>query len=250
MKNRMVKSVLAVLFSVCVCMAPGVSTAEQHGAAATGHGEAAATHATATSDAGHGAAATHGEAAAEVHGDAAAAHGGEGAHGGGHSRSSVTPKKLKDLVFRVLNFAVLVFLLMKFLAKPIGNALAGRRQRVREELEELQFKRDEAERAYREFETRLAGMEKEMEVVVEKAIAQAANEKAKILEEAEKAAEDLKRQAEASIQAELVEAKKALLEEAAERAAAMAEELIVKNLTADDQVKITEQYLDRVGAIQ
>jgi hypothetical protein len=30
----------------------------------------------------------------------------------------------------------------------------------------------------------------------------------------------------------------------------MAEELIVKNLTPEDQEKITEQYLDRVGAVQ
>ncbi|MCI5149579.1 MAG: ATPase, partial [Candidatus Electrothrix sp. MAN1_4] len=31
---------------------------------------------------------------------------------------------------------------------------------------------------------------------------------------------------------------------------AMAEELIVKNLTPEDQVAITEQYLERVGAVQ
>jgi F-type H+-transporting ATPase subunit b len=30
----------------------------------------------------------------------------------------------------------------------------------------------------------------------------------------------------------------------------MAEELIVKNLTSADQVAITEQYLERVGAVQ
>ena len=30
----------------------------------------------------------------------------------------------------------------------------------------------------------------------------------------------------------------------------MAEELIVKNLTEDDQVKIIETYLDKVGAVQ
>ena len=110
-------------------------------------------------------------------------------------------------------------------------------------------KRDAAERSYKEFESRLAGMEKEMEVVVERAIAQAETEKAKILEDAEKAAEDIKRQAEAAIQAEIVEAKRSLRNEIADQAAEMAEELIVKNLTPEDQVKITEQYLDRVGTV-
>ena len=88
-----------------------------------------------------------------------------------------------------------------------------------------------------------------MEVVVERAIAQAENEKTKILEDAEKAAEDIKRQAEAAIQAEIVEAKRTLKDDIADQAATMAEELIIKNLTPDDQANIIEQYLDRVGTV-
>ena len=34
------------------------------------------------------------------------------------------------------------------------------------------------------------------------------------------------------------------------QAAVIAEQLIIKNLTADDQVKIIENYLDKVGAVQ
>ncbi|MFA5716749.1 MAG: ATP synthase F0 subunit B [Desulfobulbaceae bacterium] len=187
---------------------------------------------TAAVDAGHGV-----EAAAEGHGSA-------------HQAKSITPAKLKDLFWRTVNFIALLVILIKFLAKPIGNAIAGRQQQVVDELKTLQAKRDAAERSYKEFESRLAGMEKEMEVVVQRAIAQAENEKAKILQDAEKAAEDIKRQAEAAIQAEIVEAKRALRDDIADQAAAMAEELIIKNLTPEDQVKITEQYLDRIGAVQ
>jgi F-type H+-transporting ATPase subunit b len=191
----------------------------------------------------------HAMAATDAHGEAVSsdAHGAEGAHVTG---KSITPAKLKDLFWRTVNFIALLIILIKFLAKPIGNALAGRQQQVIDELETLQEKRDAAERSYKEFESRLAGMEKEMEVVVQRAIAQAGAEKAKILEDAEKAAEDIKRQAEAAVQAEIVEAKRTLRDDIADQAAAMAEELIVKNLTPADQVKITEQYLDRVGTVQ
>ena len=189
---------------------------------------------------------THAASEADTHG-AQDAHGGEGEH---HGSKSITPEKLKDLFWRTVNFIALLVLLIYFLAKPIGNALAGRQQQVIDELESLQEKRDIAERSYKDFESRLAGMEKEMEVVVERAIAQAENEKAKILEDAEQAAEDIKRQAEAAVQAEIVEAKRKLRDEIADQAAAMAEELIVKNLTPEDQVKITEQYLERVGTVQ
>jgi len=192
-----------------------------------------------------------GTAFAEEHGQAAETaaeegHGAEGAHGG----KSITPAKLKDFFWRTVNFIALLVILIYFLAKPIGNALAGRQQNVVDELKSLEEKRDAAERSYREFESRLAGMEKEMEAVVKRAIAQAENEKVKILEDAEKAAQDIQRQAQSAIQAELIEARRSLRDEIADEAAAMAEELIIKNLTPEDQVKITEQYLDRVGAAQ
>jgi F-type H+-transporting ATPase subunit b len=193
--------------------------------------------------------AEHAALAADAHGETAVqeAHGNVDSHGS--AKSSVTPEKLKDFFWRTVNFIALLIILIYFLAKPIGNALAGRQQQVIDELETLQEKRDTAENSYKEFESRLAGMEKEMEVIVERAIAQAENEKAKILEDAEKAAEDIKRQAEAAVQGEIVEAKRKLRDDIADQAAAMAEELIVKNLTPEDQVKITEQYLDRVGTV-
>lgn len=162
----------------------------------------------------------------------------------------ISTAQYKDFFWRTVNFIALMIILIKFLAKPIGSGISGRQQRVKEELDDLKAKRDEAERSYKEFEARLAGMEKEMESVVEKAIAQAENEKIRILEDAERMAEDIKRQAKAAVQAELVKTRRMLRDEVADQAAAMAEELIVKNLTPTDQVAITEQYLDRVGALQ
>jgi len=180
---------------------------------------------------------------------ATAATGGDAGHGevrGG----SLAPAKLKDLFWRAVNFLALVVLLVKFLAKPIGAGLVGRQQQIKEELDDLTVQRDEAEKSYKEFEARLAGMEKEMELIVQKAIGQAHIEKERILADAERAAEDIKRQAEAAVKAELEDAKRILREEVAIQATAMAEELIVRNLTPADQVAITEQYLERVGAVQ
>ncbi|MHB8808528.1 MAG: F0F1 ATP synthase subunit B family protein [Desulfobulbaceae bacterium] len=238
-----IKKIVLPLILVLLLGSAGFVLASQHGEEM--HGGASA-------DAAHGAAPS--AVTADPHGAAAGEHaaveGGHGAAAGGHSVSSITPAKLKDLFWRTVNFIALLIILIKFLAKPIGNALAGRRQQVINELETLQEKRNGAERSYKEFEARLAGMEKEMEGIVQRAIAQAENEKVKILADAEKAAEDIKRQAEAAIQAEIVEVKRALRNEIADQAAVMAEELIKKNLTPEDQVKITEQYLDRIGAVQ
>jgi F-type H+-transporting ATPase subunit b len=162
----------------------------------------------------------------------------------------LAPAKLKDLFWRVLNFIALMIILVKFGAKPIASALGGRQESIKNELEDLDSRRDEAEKQYREFEAKLATVEKDIDTIVEKAVAQAEVEKGKIIEKAEKAVDDLKRQSELTIQNEIVEARRTLKNDIADQAAVMAEELIVKNLTPEDQVKVVENYLDKVGAVQ
>lgn len=49
-----------------------------------------------------------------------------------------------------------------------------------------------------------------------------------------------------TIQNEIMVARRQLKNDIADQAAAMAEGLIVKNLTPEDQVKIIEDYLDKV----
>jgi F-type H+-transporting ATPase subunit b len=165
-------------------------------------------------------------------------------------QNSLSPAKLKDLGLRVMNFAALMIILIKFGAKPIGSALSGRRKQVKDDLESLEAKKAAAERSYKEFSTKLASVEKDVDQIVEKAIAQAEIEKAKIIDRAEKMAEDIKRQAQMAVANEVTAARRMLKNEIADQAAVMAEALIIKNLTGDDQVKIVEDYLDKVGAIQ
>jgi len=197
--------------------------------------------------------ADHGTVAASSHGaaatDAAVSH--EAAaeeHGGGHGM--FTAAKWKDLGWRVVNFIALMIILVKFGAKPIGAGLSSRRNKIKDEIEDLESKRAKAEQSYNEFQGKLAGVEAEIEKVVERAVAQAEVEKQKILEKAEQAAADIKRSAEQAVQNEITEARRILKNEVADQAAVMAEDLIVKNLTADDQVKIIENYLAKVGAVQ
>ena len=230
---------MARLFSLvaALCFALSVGTvcaSSEQPAADSSHTTAAADHAAAA------------DTAHSVGGESS--HADSGAHGavGG----SLSAAKLKDLFWRVINFVALMIILVKFGAKPIGSALAGRRQRIRDELSELEARKVAAEKSYREFEAKLATVEKDIDGVVEKAIAQAEIEKQKIIEKAEKAADDIKRQAQLAIQNEIMEARRTLKNDVADQATIMARELIVKNLTPDDQVKIIEDYLDKVGAVQ
>jgi len=199
----------------------------------------------------HGAAESAGHAVAEGEKGAAAEHGEAGeAHGGAHATNSLSPAKLKDLGFRVMNFLVLLIILVKFGAKPIAESLGDRRKQIRVEIEDLEAQKAKAEQDYKVFSAKLESVEKDVDSIVEKAVAQAEIEKSKILEAAEKSADDIKRAAGSAISNEITAAKRDLKNSVTEQAAVMAEELIVKNLTAGDQVKIIEDYLDKVGAVQ
>lgn len=197
----------------------------------------------ASEKAGHGATADQAMAAETGHGE-------DAAHGGAHQSSSLSPAKLKDLGWRIVNFIALMIILVKFGAKPIGAGLAARQKKIKDEIETLQQKRAEAEKSYNDFQAKLTTVESEIDKIVERAVAQAEIEKVKIIERAEKAASDLQRSAEMAIQNEVIEARRTLKNEVADQAAVMAEQLIIKNLTADDQVKIIENYLAKVGAVQ
>jgi len=155
-----------------------------------------------------------------------------------------------DLLWRFMNFAVLLIVLVKVLAKPIANGLRARQQSIKEQFTDLEERKAEADSAYQTYEEKLASIEQEISDIIQSAVAQGEAEKERIIDEANRAAEDIKRQAEMAIQHELAEAKLKLREEVANQAVVMAEELIRKNLQDADQVKLIEDYLAKVGTVQ
>jgi len=172
----------------------------------------------------------------------------EGAEGGHHG--GVTHEKIMDLIWRTTNFTGLVIILVWALKKPLSQGLQGRRQGIIDKFADLEAQKGEAERVYREYEARLAKIDGEVEAIVSAAVRQGEAEKERIIAEADRAAGDIRRQADLSIQHELAEARLRLRAEVAEQAVAMAEGLIKQNLQDGDQTRMVEDYLDKVGAIQ
>ena len=170
------------------------------------------------------------------------------AEGHGEAADPLSHAKLMDLLWRTTNFVALVIVLVKFGSKPIVSALEGRRLGIVQRFDDLTTRRSEVEQSYKKYEEKLGRIDQEVQAILETARAQAELEKQKIIDEAHRAAADIKRKAELSVQFELSQAKKTLRDEVAEQAAQMAEALIRKNLTDADQAKLVSEYLDKVGA--
>jgi len=182
---------------------------------------------------------SHGEEVAAVHteGHDAAAHG---------EHHGLTHNQVMNFIWHCLNFAILAFILVKFLRKPIAGALKGRTESIRAAFEDLEAKRADAERKYAEHEAKLSNMDEQAERILKTFIEQGEAEKEKIITQAHEAAERIKAQAEFYVQQELAKAKTELQSEVADTAVKMAEDLIRKNLNEEDHHRLISEYLERV----
>jgi F-type H+-transporting ATPase subunit b len=167
--------------------------------------------------------------------------------GGGHSE---TPAKgwVKTDTYRVFNFGVLAVGLFLLLRKPVAQALNARITGIREQLNELETKKEEAEKELASYKEKLALLEKEAEQIVEDYIKQGNEAKQRILKEAELTAEKLEDKARRNIDHEFKQAKVQLQSEIIEQALEKAEKKIIEKITSEDQDRLVDEYLEKVVA--
>jgi F-type H+-transporting ATPase subunit b len=158
-------------------------------------------------------------------------------HGGGWAATDT---------YRVLNFIVLAGALFFLLRKPVSQFLGDRIKGIQDQFDELDVKKAEAEKKIAECNSRLATLEAESEKIVTMYRKQGEDARQKILKEAEAAAIKMEEQARRNIEQEFKKARLELETEIFEKAIAMAENKIKKNITAQDQEKLVAEYLDKV----
>ena len=150
--------------------------------------------------------------------------------------------------FRVMNFVVLAGALFFILRKPVSQALSSRINDIKEQLESLEAQRAEAEKRLAQYNEKLAQLESEAAKIVDGYIKQGNEAKAKILKEAEQTAEKLQAQARRNIEHEFDKAKQKLQQEVVESSLQKAEERLKKEITAQDQDKLVDEYINKVVA--
>ena len=150
--------------------------------------------------------------------------------------------------YRVMNFAVLAVGLFILLRKPAAQALNSRIQGIRDQLDELETKKKDAEKRLVEYETKFSLLEGEAEKIIAGYIAQGDEAKARIIKETETASKKLEEQARRNIEHEFESAKLMLKEEILEQAIERAEEILKSKIMPDDQDRLVDEYLEKVVA--
>ena len=145
-------------------------------------------------------------------------------------------------------FYGLAIALVFVLRKPLSQALGARITGIKDQLEDLEARKAEAEKQLAEYNEKLSRLEKESEKIVEDYIKQGQEAKARILKEAESAAEKLRNQARRNIEHEFKQAKFKLQVEIFETSLSKAEEILKGKISGDDQNRLVDEYLKKVEA--
>jgi len=150
--------------------------------------------------------------------------------------------------YKVMNFGVLAIGLFLLMRKPVSQALNLRISGIKEQLSELEEKKQVAEKQLAEYTEKFSSLEQETEKLIEDYIRQGNEAKARIIDEAKKAAVKLEEQARRNIDHEFKQAKLELQQEILEKALEKSEEILKDKITAKDQEKLVDEYLDKVVA--
>jgi len=166
----------------------------------------------------------------------------------GATNSAILPHDLREVFWGALAFLIIVFLLWWKAGSPIANAWNARIDRLAGELDTAATQRAEAEAALAEVQARIADAENERQRILAESRSTAAALKAQLVAKAEQDAADMKSRSVADIESSKSQVSADLRADVAQLALGAAEAVVVANLDADTQHDLIEGYITKVGA--
>ncbi|MEJ7599873.1 MAG: ATP synthase F0 subunit B [Kofleriaceae bacterium] len=149
-------------------------------------------------------------------------------------------------VFMILNFAVLLGLLA-WKGRPAMRKIArDRHDQIKTALDEAAKLREQAAAKLAEYETRLKDADSEIKKMVDGMRADAEADKKRILATAEAQANQMKKEAEQRIAAEIEYARAALTRQVTDAAIAATETILRAKETADDQTNLVNAFISNL----
>ncbi len=168
------------------------------------------------------------------------------AGGGGHADSGAI---LKDFLYRCLSFALMVGLLAYFVTKPIRKGLKDRTEEIAKTLADAEAAKEAAEAKHREYSEKLAKATEEIAVIADSIRREGELEREKILAAAKQMAVKIEEEADNKASSVVAKARIELREEAAKLAVELAEDLLKKQVSTEDQKRLVDEYMHKVGEL-
>lgn len=147
---------------------------------------------------------------------------------------------------QVINFLILVWLLKRFLYKPILDAIDAREQRIAGELADADAKKAEARQERDEFQQKNATFEQQRDALLKQATQEAKTERQRLLDEARQAADDLSAKRQASLRNEAHHLNQAIGHRAQQEVFAIARKALTELAGASLEERMAEVFMRRL----
>jgi F-type H+-transporting ATPase subunit b len=155
-----------------------------------------------------------------------------------------------DIVFQLLMFIILMALLKKYAWGPLMGVMKQREEYVAGEITAAENSRKEAEKLLEEHRNLLKEARTEAQNLIENAKKQGDVQREEIIAAARAEAERLKEGAKLEIEQQKERAVAAIREQVAHLSVLIASKVIEKELSAEDQDKLINEYIQEAGDIR
>ncbi|MBQ3122887.1 MAG: F0F1 ATP synthase subunit B [Firmicutes bacterium] len=155
---------------------------------------------------------------------------------------------LKELLFAIANFLILMTVLTKFLYRPFLNMLDKRKQSIQDAFDNAEAVNRRADEKMNNYNARIANVEAEAREIIKDAKVKADRQAGAIISEAENRASEMIIQARAEIERDRSLAMEEARDQIAMIAIMAAEKIIEKELDGEAQTQIIDNILEEAGA--
>jgi len=151
-----------------------------------------------------------------------------------------------NFFWRSVNFLALAGVCYWLMAKKVREFFTGRRAGIRTALAEAVTARDTAQKQFEEYSAKLDKAAGEIDQIGEMIKSQGLAEKARIIDDARKAAQKMKEDNQTRMEQEFNAAVQRLRVEAVRLSTEMAEELLRKHIRTTDHEAMVKEYIEKV----
>jgi F-type H+-transporting ATPase subunit b len=163
-----------------------------------------------------------------------------GEHGADDHHAAFNPK---TFAFQLINFGLLVAILGFFGGRAINKALAARHEQLKRDLEEAVQSRAAAEARLKQQERRLGNLEKEVSALRASIKEEALIEEKRLIEAAEEKARRIQDETKFLMDQEVKQAEIRFREEVAAQAVRIAEELVLRSVKPEDDKRLLQSFV-------
>jgi len=153
-------------------------------------------------------------------------------------------------VWLAVNLTVFLWVLGRYVGRPVGEFLQTRRAGIQAELQEAREKLAESEKLRREVQERLSKIDEEVASIMEKAEKQSASEVERIAEQAAEEEARFMARVETEIRRREEETRQKLTREAAALTTELARTIIEKEVNPEDRARVLKRSLEALRSTE